>query len=245
MGNLVGKEKKSKITSKDKTILDLKVQRDKLKQYQKKIQSVLDREVEVAKHHLRQGDQGRALLALKKKKYQERLLAQTDQQLLTLEQLTGQIEYALVEQDILRGLQQGNEVLKEIHKEMSLDAVQKLMDDTADAIAYQAEIDELISGKITDEDEEEIMAQLDALVEEEMNEKLPTVPETPFPGTEQQPVKIPARQKDDVLELPSVPDTPLPDLEEPTAEEATETVASKRKGKKQEEAPALEEPLAA
>ncbi|KAJ3053507.1 Vacuolar protein sorting-associated protein 20 [Rhizophlyctis rosea] len=240
MGNLVGKEKHRKVTSKDKAILDLKVQRDKLKQYQKKIQSVLDKEVEVAKHHLRNGDQGRALLALKKKKYQERLLQQTDQQLLTLEQLTGQIEYALVEQDILKGLQQGNDVLKEIHKEMSLDAVQKLMDDTADAIAYQAEIDELISGKITDEDEEEIMAQLDALVEEEMNEKLPTVPETPIPGTEQTPQKIPARQKDDILELPSVPDTPLPDVEEPAAAEAP-----KQKTKAKAEARALEEPLPA
>lgn len=35
------------------------------------------------------------------------------------------------------GIQQGNEVLKEIHKEMSVESVQKLMDDTADAIEYQ------------------------------------------------------------------------------------------------------------
>jgi len=35
------------------------------------------------------------------------------------------------------GLQQGSAVLKEINKEMSLESVEKLMDDTADAIAYQ------------------------------------------------------------------------------------------------------------
>ncbi|KAJ3300691.1 Vacuolar protein sorting-associated protein 20 [Borealophlyctis nickersoniae] len=211
MGNLISKDKNGrKVTTKDKAILDLKIQRDKLKQYQKKIHTVLDREVEVAKHHLRQGDQGRALLALKKKKYQERLLAQTDQQLLNLEQLTGQIEYALVEQDIMRGLAQGNEVLKEIHKEMSLDAVQKLMDDTADAIAYQAEIDELISGKITEEDEEEIMAQLDAFIEEEAASKLPTVPNKSLPETGEK-VQMVAGE---ILDLPAVPDGPLPQLEE-------------------------------
>jgi hypothetical protein len=43
----------------------------------------------------------------------------------------------LVEKDVIFGLQQGSAVLKEINKEMSLEAVEKLMDDTADAIAYQ------------------------------------------------------------------------------------------------------------
>jgi charged multivesicular body protein 6 len=42
-----------------------------------------------------------------------------------------------VEKDVVFGLQQGSAVLKEINKEMSLESVDKLMDDTADAIAYQ------------------------------------------------------------------------------------------------------------
>jgi hypothetical protein len=37
----------------------------------------------------------------------------------------------------LEGLKHGNDVLSEIHKETSVEAVEKLMDDTADAIAYQ------------------------------------------------------------------------------------------------------------
>jgi charged multivesicular body protein 6 len=43
----------------------------------------------------------------------------------------------LVEKQVLEGLKNGNSVLKEIHKETSIEAVEKLMDDTADAIAYQ------------------------------------------------------------------------------------------------------------
>lgn len=35
------------------------------------------------------------------------------------------------------GLQQGNNVLKELHKEMTVENVEKLMGETADAVAYQ------------------------------------------------------------------------------------------------------------
>ena len=42
-----------------------------------------------------------------------------------------------MEKDILYGLQQGNAALREIQKEMSLEAVEKLMEETAEAVAYQ------------------------------------------------------------------------------------------------------------
>lgn len=42
-----------------------------------------------------------------------------------------------MEKDILFGLQQGNKVLKTIHAEMSLEDVEKLMEETAEAVAYQ------------------------------------------------------------------------------------------------------------
>lgn len=42
-----------------------------------------------------------------------------------------------MERDVFYGLQQGNAALKEIHKEMSLEMVEKLMDETAEGIAYQ------------------------------------------------------------------------------------------------------------
>lgn len=65
----------------------MKIQRDKLRQYQKKIQTVLDREHEIAKEMLAKGDKQRALLALRKRKYQEQLLIKTDGQLQALEEL--------------------------------------------------------------------------------------------------------------------------------------------------------------
>jgi charged multivesicular body protein 6 len=49
-----------------------------------------------------------------------------------------------VEKDVVFGLQQGAAVLKEINKEMSLESVEKLMDDTADGIAYQEVVSNMV-----------------------------------------------------------------------------------------------------
>lgn len=116
----------------------MKNQRDKLHQYQRRIKVLTDRETDIAKQMLAKGDKRRALIALRKKKYQETLLTQTDGQLEQLEKLTANVEFALIQKDVVFGLQQGTKVLNEIHTEMGgLENVEKLMGDTADAIAYQ------------------------------------------------------------------------------------------------------------
>lgn len=116
----------------------MKNQRDKLHQYQRKITVLTDRETEIAKQMLAKGDKKKALLALRRKKYQESLLAKTDAQLLELEKLTSNVEFALIQKDVVFGLQQGTKVLTEIHAEMGgIEHVEKLMGETADAIAYQ------------------------------------------------------------------------------------------------------------
>ena len=88
-------------------------------------------------------------MALRRRKYQEQLLVKTDNQLETLQQLVrlvaaamlnaqvSSIEFSLVEKDVLFGLKQGNAVLKELNAEMTVESVDKLMGETADAIAYQ------------------------------------------------------------------------------------------------------------
>lgn len=116
----------------------MKNQRDRLHQYQKKITVLTDKETDIAKQMLAKGDKQRALLALRRKKYQESLLVKTDAQLLELEKLTSNVEFALIQKDVVFGLQQGTKVLKEIHAEMGgIEHVEKLMGETADAIAYQ------------------------------------------------------------------------------------------------------------
>jgi len=128
----------------------MKIQRDKLRQYQKRITIITDRETEIAREFLRQGNKSKALLALRRKKYQETLLAKTDQQLAQLENLTSDVEFALVQKDVVFGLQQGTSVLKEIHKEMGgLDKVEMIMGESQEAQAYQNVRRHLITIRIT------------------------------------------------------------------------------------------------
>ena len=116
----------------------MKNQRDKLHQYQRKITVLTARETAIARQLLAQNNKPGALLALRRKKYQESLLAQTDAQLEQLEKLTASVEFAQVQKDVVFGLQQGTKVLNEIHKEMGgIDQVEKLMGENEEARAYQ------------------------------------------------------------------------------------------------------------
>lgn len=99
MGGLFGKHKKpvSRVTEQDKAVLQLKQQRDKLKQYQKKIELNLEKDRQMAKKLLNDGKRDKAKLLLRKKRYQEQLLQNTDTQLEKLEQLTHDLEFAQIE----------------------------------------------------------------------------------------------------------------------------------------------------
>ncbi|KAF6821238.1 snf7 family protein [Colletotrichum sojae] len=195
----------SKVTAQDKAILDLKLQRDKLHQYQRRITVLTDKETAVAKQMLAKGDKPRALLALRRKKYQESLLQKTDAQLEQLEKLTSSVEFAMIQKDVVFGLQQGTKVLKEIHAEMGgIEHVEKLMGETADAIAYQKEVSDMLGGRISNQDEEEVEDELAALEASVAAEEA---------------LRNPPKQH----KLPSVPDTELAVPEEPEAQEPVRT----------------------
>jgi charged multivesicular body protein 6 len=98
--------------------LNVDNQRNRLRQYQKRITSLTDREKKATNECLRRGQTGKTTLALRRRKYEESLLSKTDAQLAQLEQLMSDIEFTLLQEDVLNGLQQGTAVLNEIHKEM-------------------------------------------------------------------------------------------------------------------------------
>lgn len=81
---------------------------------------------------------------------------------------------------MLYGLRQGNQVLKEIHREMSLESVEKLMEETADGIAYQREISNMLAGRMSNEEEDEAEDELAQMEREEriktMQTQMPSAP---------------------------------------------------------------------
>lgn len=192
MGNIFGKSsgkaKVSRVTEQDKAVLQLKQQRDKLKQYQKRIELQLEKDRELAKKCLATGRKERAKTLLRKKKYQEKLLSNTDAQLETIEKLASDIEFAQVEAQVVSGLKVGNEALKKVNEILSIDEVEQILDETRESIEKQQEIDALLNGALTEEDEDDVLAELDALVaaeegekarvpEADIGERLPDVPE--------------------------------------------------------------------
>lgn len=161
----------------------MKIQRDKLHQYQKRITMITTRETEIARECLAKGDKTRALLALRRKKYQESLLSKTDAQLEQLEKLTSSVEFALVQKDVLFGLQQGTQVLKMIHKEMGgLEGVEKMMGENEEARRYQEEISQALAGQMSNEDEDEVEDELERLEREIVGAGLPDAPNRTIVG---------------------------------------------------------------
>ncbi|XP_052823583.1 charged multivesicular body protein 6-A [Octopus bimaculoides] len=185
MGSFFTKKKKdTRITEQDKAVLQLKVQRDKLKQYTKKLEANLVREKEAARALLKNGRRERVKLLLRKKKFQEGLIQKTENQLETLERLVHDIEFAQIEANVLQSLKEGNDSLKKMHE---VKFFYHWCHCYKHSIKYQQEIDDLLAGGLTEEDEDDVLAELDALIEadvepakkEELPEdiQLPDVPE--------------------------------------------------------------------
>ncbi|XP_052514017.1 charged multivesicular body protein 6 isoform X1 [Budorcas taxicolor] len=204
MGNLFGRKKQSRVTEQDKAILQLKQQRDKLKQYQKRITQQLEREREIARQLLRDGRKERAKLLLKKKRYREQLLDKTENQITSLETMVQSIEFTQIEMKVIEGLKIGNECLNKMHQVMSIEEVERILDETQEAVDYQRQIDELLAGSFTQEDEDAILEELDAITQL-----------TGAPGLKQAPVEGPlgglCSLASEQIELPAVPSEPLPE----------------------------------
>ncbi|XP_020234959.1 vacuolar protein sorting-associated protein 20 homolog 2 [Cajanus cajan] len=215
MGNIF--VKKPKVTDVDKAILALKTQRRKLAQYQQKLDAVIEAEKQAARDLIREKKKDRALLALKKKKAQEELLKQVDAWLLNVEQQLADIELASKQKAVFESLKSGNDALKAIQSEINIEDVQKLMDDTAEAKAYQDEINAVLGEKLSAEDEEEILAEFEDLETQLTVHDLPEVPSSTHEEIEEK------------LDLPDVP------TKAPVTSDAE--VSTKRK--------VMEEPLAA
>ncbi|KAJ3600202.1 hypothetical protein NHX12_031188, partial [Muraenolepis orangiensis] len=176
MGTVFGRNSRdTRITEQDKAVLHLKQQRDKLKQYHRRVTLQLDKERALAKRLLTDGRKDKALVLLKKKRYQNQLLDKTENQISNLERMVQDIEFTQIELKVVEGLKVGNDCLKSLHGVMSIEDVERIMDETQDALEYQRQIDEMLAGSLTQEDEEAVLAELHAITQGEDLE-LPEVP---------------------------------------------------------------------
>ncbi|KAH3673008.1 hypothetical protein WICMUC_003961 [Wickerhamomyces mucosus] len=167
------------VTAQDKAILQLKLQKDKLTQYEKRTNNLLKSETLQIKKLLRENNKTGAKVILKKKKYQQSLLESVSNQILNLENMIQNIEFKLIEKEFLKGLTQGNSVLKKLNNELNVKDVNELIDEVNDNIEYQNEINDLLSTSIVGKDyEDEIDEELQALENEVIVKTMPDAVKT-------------------------------------------------------------------
>ena len=95
------------------------------------------------------------------------------------------------------GIQQGTAVLKQIHAEMGgIERVGKLMEDNAEARAYQREVSDMLGGQLSNQDEDEVEDELAAMSREvtrpqpEEEPQLPDAPISKIEPSKQQETKV-------------------------------------------------------
>ncbi|OXB81053.1 UNVERIFIED_CONTAM: hypothetical protein H355_004983 [Colinus virginianus] len=79
--------------------------------------------------------------------------------------LVQDIEFTQIEMKVIEGLKIGNECLNKMHQVMSIEEVERIIGETQDAVEYQRQIDEILAGSLTEEDEDAILEELNTITQ--------------------------------------------------------------------------------
>ncbi|MES1923538.1 Charged multivesicular body protein 6 [Bonamia ostreae] len=136
------------------------------------MESVMKEEDETVRKLLKEGHRSKATFILRKKRFQQNLLDGTDSKLLNIHKLLESIESSALNKEIVSSLKDGKKALDQINKELDVDKVMLLLDESEEAIAYQKEIDNLLNKKLNDEDDEAVREELEQLINSDKREVL-------------------------------------------------------------------------
>lgn len=205
MSRFFGK-KGGKKPNKEEAIMRLRETQDMLGKKSEYLEKKIQDELATAKRH---GTKNKkmALMALKKKKRYEKQLAQVDGTLSNVEFQLEALQDATANVQVFNNMRDGAKALKQAHGNMSADDVHDVMDDISEQQEVAREIGEALSGPVgygADVDDDELMAELEELEQEELDRelldvgatssKLPDVPASSLPA-------VPRKSKDDDDEL--------------------------------------------
>mmetsp|Transcript_467 Transcript_467/g.971 ORF Transcript_467/g.971 Transcript_467/m.971 type:complete len:234 (+) Transcript_467:421-1122(+) len=177
MGNSWTKtsSKKSKVTEVDKAVLNIKVQKRKIGEYQKRLEGSKQLANQRAKEYLDKKERQRALMELRKKKVLDQSMETADSQLLQLEQTLLSIMQAKHTSQVLQSLKEGNAAVQQMQASMKVEDVEKLMESIAESQDHLNEVNSLL-GTLSPQDEEEAELELQKIEAENLKEALPSLP---------------------------------------------------------------------
>jgi len=198
-----GQSKKAKkpageVSQIDRAVLDLKVSRDRLTRYKKKLHLDSNKLLAKASSLKANKETKAALLLLKLRKMKQNEVDNIDTQLISIQTMVSNIQTKEEEKEILTALRTGKNALEKLHTENTLEDVLQLMDDVVEQNELEREINDVLvnTGQtLTGIEEDELELELQALMvadavtdEVEGKLELPSVPSDKLPEI-QKPVK--------------------------------------------------------
>ncbi|KAM3921814.1 charged multivesicular body protein 4b [Leptodactylus fuscus] len=175
LGKLFGTGGKSgKGPSPQEAIQKLRDTEEMLAKKQEFLEKKIEQELTTARKHGTKNKRA-ALQALKRKKRYEKQLAQIDGTLSTIEFQREALENANTNTEVLKNMGFAAKAMKAAHDNMDIDKVDELMQDIAEQQELADEISQAISKPVgigEDFDEDELMAELEELEQEELDKNL-------------------------------------------------------------------------
>lgn len=175
MGLLLSRERRehNSITDNDRALLALKVSRSRVVKHRNSVLRTAEQALSAARQHCAEGDRPQARDALRRRRYwAEVALDQADAMLQQIDAVVAGVEMAQLNQEVYDGLAAGTAALKRMQSDLSLDNVEALMDERADALAVQRAIDAALGADADLELEDE----LTRLESEALVHQLPSAP---------------------------------------------------------------------
>ncbi|KAJ1192793.1 hypothetical protein NDU88_002099 [Pleurodeles waltl] len=162
---------------------------DMLGKKQEYLEKKIEQELATAKKHGTKNKRA-ALQALKRKKRFEKQLVQIDGTLSTIEFQREALENSHTNTEVLKNMGYAARAMKSVHENMDIDKIDSLMQDITEQQEVAQEISDAISrpaGFGEEFDEDELLAELEELEQEELNRhmenvRLPSVPSTSLPS---------------------------------------------------------------
>lgn len=182
MGNLLSTSKRgssAKVTQVDEAILDLKIARRNLVDTKKKQELLADRTLQTVKELLQAKRLDAARLALRKQKLHEQQYLQVSNYILRIDEQLVNVEISSQQADLVGVLRTANDAVKSIQRQMPLEEIEKLMDDTAESAQYVESVQTLLGQSTVEFDDSALENELDGFRAEVLQSQLADLPQAP------------------------------------------------------------------
>ena len=164
MGSLCDNKSKGQVNNEEKSIEECKYTRDNIKSYIKRLErnEILKREK--AKEALKLKNKDRAKYNLKLSKMYQEQIKTADSQLIMLEEQINNLYYPINQKDVMKVLEKGNEVLKNLQKECNIEKWEKISDDMNDLKEQQDEINQFFRNRSMDDVDDDVEKEMNNLM---------------------------------------------------------------------------------